>query len=164
MAQQKRIKSAKGEMTLKINHAIRRPAVLRLVLSVIIATFVFTMAANAHPSFAGKFNLPFEVHWGEAVLPAGQYFIHMNPTTDPAVISSVTGDRTVFIRVLTTADSKISGTYLTITNEESEQKVRSLNVAGLGKVVIFAPLTTGEQEALAKSGGIKTIPILAAKK
>ena len=55
---------------MKINH-VTNPASLGLLLGVLIATFVFTAAANAQPSFAGKFTLPYEVRWGQAVLPAG---------------------------------------------------------------------------------------------
>jgi hypothetical protein len=40
-------------------------------IPVLIATCVFTTAANALPIFAGKFTVHYEVHWGQAVLPAG---------------------------------------------------------------------------------------------
>jgi len=67
-------------------------------------------------------------------------------------------------RLPVTADSKGGSTCLTITNQENERTVRSLNLPGIGKTVIFAPLTKAEREQLAKTGQIQTVPVIAAKK
>ena len=49
-----------------MRHAIK----VRLFAAVLLATCVFSGAANAQ-TMAIKFNLPFEVHWGKTLLPAG---------------------------------------------------------------------------------------------
>ena len=149
---------------MKINH-VTSPASLRLLLGVLIATFVFTAAANAQPSFAGKFTLPYEVRWGQAVLPAGDCVIRMDSTVSPAKISLANGSSAgVYTEYPLVEDSHMSGVYLTITNHANQRRVRSLNLPQLGKVIVFAPLTKSEREAYAKAGQINTVPVVTAKK
>jgi hypothetical protein len=150
---------------MKIKHATQYPASLRLLLGVVIATFVFTAAANAQPSFAGKFTLPYEVRWGQAVLPAGDYVIRMDATASPARITPANGSGAgVYTEYPLVQDSHTSGTYLTITHETNQRRVRSLNLPQIGKMIVFAPLTKGEREAYAKAGQINTVPVVTAKK
>jgi hypothetical protein len=150
---------------MRIEYATRYPASLKLLLGVVIATFVFTAAANAQPSFVGKFTLAHEVHWGQAVLPAGDYFIRMESTASPAKISPADGSGAgVYTEFPLIEDSHTGGTYLTITNEANQRRVRSLNLPQIGKMVVFAPLTKSEREAYAKAGQITTLPVVTAKK
>ena len=139
------------------------PISWKMFFGVLIATCAFTFAANAQPTFAGKFTLPYEVHWGQAVLAPGQYSIRMNSVAGPAMITSANGDRTVYTQVPTIADSDKGGTRLTITNLGHERKVRSLNLPELGKLVIFAPLTQSEREEIAKAGQTNTVPVVTAE-
>lgn len=149
---------------MKIKHVTSLGS-LRLLLGVVIATSVFTAAANAQPSFAGKFTLPYEVRWGQAVLPAGDYVIRMDSTVSPAKISPANGSSAgVFTMSPVLEDSHSPGTYLTITTLGNQRKVRSLNLPELRKLVIFAPLTKTEREEFAKAGQINTVPVVTAKK
>jgi hypothetical protein len=145
-----------------IKEAIQYPTSWRLVLGILCAISTFAAAAYAQPSFAGKFTLPYEVHWGQSVLPAGDYTIRMGPT-GPAVIRSADGARALFTRIPAVADSEKGSAHLTITSTGSERTVRSLNMPGLGKMVIFAPPTKAEREA-AKAGHADTISVVSAKK
>lgn len=149
---------------MKIVRRIQHPALLKLLLGVLIASCVFTAAANAQPTFAGKFTLSHEVRWGQAVLPAGEYSIRMDSMAANPVIRSAGSSRTVYAPVPTLADSEKGDTYLTITLQGNERQVRSLNLPQLGKTVIFAPLTKTEREILAKAGQITTVPVVTAKK
>lgn len=149
---------------MKNKNARQHSAALRLLLALVMATCMFTVAANAQPSFAGKFTLPYEVHWGQAVLPAGSYFIRMESTAGLAVIRSANGGMTVYTEFPTIADNEPGDTCLTITTQTNERRVRSLNLPKLGKLVIFAPLTRDEREALAKAGDVKTVPVVTAEK
>jgi hypothetical protein len=146
-------------------HATNLPSSVKFLLGVLIATCVFTVAANAHPGFAGKFTLPYEVHFGRTVLPAGEYFIQMDATMAPAMISSASGSMpAVYTNVLSIADNERGGTHLTVTTQGNERTVRSLNSTELGKLVIFAPLTKSEREAFAKTGQLEVVPVLTVKK
>jgi hypothetical protein len=149
---------------MKIAHTNQHPTLLKLLLGVLITTCGFTVAANAQPSFAGKFTLPYEVHWGQAVLPAGEYSIRMNSMSALPEVSSASGSRKVYTLPPVIADGERGGTYLTITTQGNEHTVRSLNLPQLGKVVIFKPLTKSERESLAKAGQINNLPVVSAKK
>jgi hypothetical protein len=149
---------------MKTMHATHLGTSWKLFLGILIASCVFSAAANAEPSFVGKFTLPYEVHWGLAVLPPGDYSIRMDSTKAPAMISSVSGSMRVYTESPTTADNERGGTYLTITTQGNEHKVRSLNIPELGKTVIFAPLSRSEREAFAKAGQIEAVPVIVARK
>ena len=148
---------------MKIVHANWGPTSLKVLLGVLMATVVFTVAGNAQPSFVGKFTLAHEVHWGQAVVPAGEYSIRMDSVAGPAKIMSASGDWAVYTQSPMIADSEKGGTYLTVTTEGNERRVRSLNLPELGKSMIFAPLTKSEREEIAKGGQINTVPVIAAK-
>ena len=143
---------------------ILHPTSLKTFLAALVAICAFTLAANAQVSFAGKFTLPYEVHWGRAVLPAGQYSIQMNSVAGPAMIVSANGSRTVYTQFPTLADSDTGGQRLTITNLGNERKVRTMNLPELRKLVIFAPLTRNEREAIAKAGQTNSVPVVTAEK
>ena len=70
----------------------------------------------------------------------------------------------VYTNLPTIADNDGGGTYLTITTQGKERRVRFLNLPELGKLVIFAPLTKSEREYFAKSGQITTVPVIMAEK
>jgi hypothetical protein len=143
---------------------IHKPTILQLCVGIVAMTCLLAAAANAQPSFAGKFTLPYEVHWGHAVLPPGDYLIRMNSIDAIAVISSKDGSMSAFTGVPTIADSNEPDCRLTITSSGDERKVRTLNLPEVKKVVIFAPLTRQEKEALAKAGSIKDVPVVSAKR
>lgn len=149
---------------MKTVHATQHPTSLKLLLSVLIATFVFTAAANAQPTFVGKFTLPYEVHWDGAVLPAGEYSIRMDSAAGPAVIRWASGSREVYTRFRIIANSEKGGAYLTLTIQGNERRVRSVNLPELGESVIFAPLTKTEREMFAKAGQLDIVPVVSAKK
>ncbi len=116
---------------MKIKHTTT-PASVRLLLGVVIATFVFTAAAKAQPSFAGKFTLPYEVRWGQAVLPAGDYVIRMDSTASPAKISPANGSSAgVYTEYPLVEDSHMSGVYLTITNQRKPAQSSFLESASV---------------------------------
>jgi phosphoheptose isomerase len=136
----------------------------RLTFVLVIAAGIFTGTANAQPTFAGKFTLPYEVHWGRAILPAGNYLIRMDSTTAVATVTSTNGNMTVFTQSRTVADSREPECMLTISTNGNERKVRTLNLPEARKVVIFAPYTRNEREALVKGGNISTLSIVTAEK
>jgi hypothetical protein len=148
---------------MKINHSIQHPTSWKAFLGLLIATCAFAAAAYAQPTFAGRFTLPYEVHWGQAVLPAGDYSIRMG-SAGPAVISAKNGTMSVFTQPPIMADSEKGGTSLTITRQGNERTVRSLNLPQLGKLVVFAPLTKAEREISAKAGHVDTVPVVTAQK
>jgi hypothetical protein len=149
---------------MKTAHTSQHPASWRLLLSILVATCAFAAAAYARPILIGKFTLPYEVHWGQAVLRPGVYYIRMDSIADQAMIVSAGGHRTMFVKPPIIADSKQTGTSLTLTTIGNERRVRSLNLPDVGKSLIFSPLTKSEKEALARAGQSNTVPVVTAKK
>jgi len=137
---------------------------VKSILGVLIAVCAFTAAANAQPSFEGKFTLPYEVHWNHAVLPAGEYSIQFDSTQEPVVLHSASTNESYFVSVPIMADTEKGSPRLNITNLGNESRVRSMNVPQIGKTLIFDPLTATEKEMLAKAGQNSTVPIITARK
>jgi hypothetical protein len=148
-------------MTLK---KMGQPTRAKLFAAVLLATCALTVAAYAQPTFVGKFTLAYEVHWGQVVLPAGDYSIRMDSVAGPAKIMPASGGWAVYTESPITADSEKGGTYLTLTILGNEHRVHSMNLPPLGKSVIFSPLTKSEREELAKGGQINSVPVVTARK
>jgi len=125
---------------------------------------VFTAAANAQPSFEGKFTLPYEVHWNHAVLPAGEYSITVDAKGMPAVVHSTRTGNSVNTNSPILADQEKGAASLTVTIRGNERRVRSMNLPQIGKSLIFEPLTKTEREIFAKAGQIDAVPVVTAQK
>jgi hypothetical protein len=166
--QQARIASRKRRTTMNILNTIQRPSLrsstLRLLLGVLMATCVFTAAANAQPSFEGKFTLPYEVHWNHAVLPAGEYAIQVNSNGTPALLRSTSSSKSVFTSGPIIAHLEKGAACLTVTIRGNERRVRSLNLPQIGMSLVYDPLSKTEREMYAQAGQIDAVPVVTANK
>jgi len=149
---------------MKMFNTIQHMTSAKLALGVLVATFVFSAAANAQPTFEGKFVLPHEVRWNHAVLPPGQYSIEIASTEAPVVLHSASTGKSYNTSTPMMADAEKGATRLNITNFGNERRVRSLNLPQIGKALVFDPLTRTEKELLAKAGGNDAVPVMAARK
>jgi hypothetical protein len=61
---------------------------------------------NAQTPYAGKFTLPFETHWGDATLPAGDYTFTLQSNSAPYVLY-IRGQRASAIVHATAADQNL---------------------------------------------------------
>jgi hypothetical protein len=149
---------------MKFSNMIRNSVSAKLILGVLFATFAFTAAANAQPSFQGKFTLPYEVQWNHAVLPAGEYSIDLEAKGRAAILHSISTGNTVLTGLPIAADSEKGAARLTVTMRGNERKVRSVNLPQIGMSLVFDPLTKSEHEMFAKAGQIDTVPVFTAQK
>jgi hypothetical protein len=152
-------------MTLKSIHTAIRASIVGAVL----VTCLIALGASAQfsgPSvFAGKFTLPYEVHWGRSVLSPGAYSISIEAVQEAAIVRSANGQTNMFVRVPILGDTeKGAGTCLTIVHRGNERRVQALNLPELGKMLIYEPLTKAEHEELAKAGQVQTLSLTTAKK
>jgi hypothetical protein len=159
-----RIASKKRRATMKNINSTKHAFAVKLILGVLMAAFAFTAAANAQQAFAGKFELPEEVHWNHAVLPAGEYYIEMRTIDSPVVLHSVSTQKSFITGIPTKGDLQKGSAYLTITAHGNERRVRSLSVPRFNQTLIFEPLTNAEMESMAKAGQIETVPVFTAQK
>jgi hypothetical protein len=149
---------------MKILNTTQHSATLKLILGVVMATCVFTAAANAQPIFVGTFTLPYEVHWNHAVLPAGEYAIRMDSKGAVALVRSISSNKLDYTAPPIIGNGEKGATFLTVTIHGNERKVRSLNLSADGQSLIFEPLTKAERETFAKAGQIDSVPVITAQK
>jgi hypothetical protein len=149
---------------MRISNMNQHSTTVKLILGVLVATCVFTAAANAQPSFEAKFTLPYQVQWNHAVLPAGEYSIQMDVKGAPTVLRSTSNNESAYTHVPILADAEKGCACLTITIRGNERRVRSVNLPQIGKSLIFEPLTKTEREMFAKKGQIDTVPVVTAQK
>lgn len=135
---------------------------VRMLAILTLATCAFTAAANAQ-SVTARFTLPYEVHWGTATLPAGEYTISMDSFHTATLVQSASNNLSFFTRMPVIEDSSKNPASLLVTSFQGDHRVRSLNLPGLGKSLVYEPLTTSEREQIA-NGPMQTVPVFIAKK
>jgi hypothetical protein len=161
--QQTRIASLKRRTTMKLMHTIRRTVTAKLILGVLISPFAFTVAANAQPAFSGTFVLTEEARWNHVVLPAGEYSIYISSIAAPAVLHLKNSDHSFYTSTPMVANGEKGAARLNITVQGNERRVRSLNLPGIHKTLIFEPMTRAEREMVAKTGHTETMPVVTAQ-
>jgi hypothetical protein len=142
-----------------IRHAIE----VRLFAVVLLATCACATAVNAQ-TIAAKFNLPFEVHWGKSVLPAGEYTISMDSLANVGLVRAASGKTICFTPIPIRAYSDKGATALLVMVRGNEHFVRSLNLPTRGVSLIYPPATNAEREMLAKADQVQTVPVITADK
>jgi hypothetical protein len=137
---------------------------LRLLAILMLTICGFAAAANAQASFTGKVTLPYEVHWGTAILPAGEYTITMNTLHSVTLVQSARNDRAFYTRMPLAQDSTNHPASLLITSVRGEHRVQSMNLPEFGRSFVYEQLSKAELEEIAKAGQIQTVPVIVAKK
>src|ERR1700680_4947133 len=142
---------------------MRHAMEVRLFAVVLLATCAFAAAANAQ-TLAAKFNLPFEVHWGRNVLPAGEYTISMDSSSNVALVRSANGNTIGFTPIPIQSYSHTGNTQLFVMVRGNERIVRSLNLPARGVSLVYQPTTSAQREMLAHVDKVKTVPVITAGK
>ncbi len=141
---------------------------LRLVTFAVLAllTACFgTNLANAQTA-QGKFDLPFEVQWGQAVLQPGSYSFTVNSGSDsPANAVIVRGEGTASMIATTMHDDSFSGTSaLLIERRGDRSTVSALRLVEAG-LVLYYPAPKARGQVLAQAPKlIQRLPVLMAQK
>ena len=142
---------------------IRHATGVRALAVVLLATCAFAAAANAQ-TVAVKFTLPFEVHWGKNLLPAGQYSVTLDSSADVGLVRSANRKIAFFTPIPIKASSHEGATALFVMVRGNERRVRSLNLPMSGVSLIYRPATNAEREMLAKADQVQTVPVITAGK
>jgi hypothetical protein len=135
---------------------------LLVAAAVVVGSLSGTARAQA---LKGTFTLPYEVHWGDAVLSAGSYSITMDSVRGPALVTPTVG-RGPGLVIFGSLDSASPGrpTGLLVTRIEDARIVRSFNWREGGKNFVYKPFTKAEHEIFAKASGSEAVPVAMAKK
>lgn len=124
---------------------------LMVALFALLTSCAVPITANAE-TFHGTFTLPYEVHWGRTVLPAGNYSITMEEFNAPVIVRSASGKGHLVSTFPVTDDALEGGCFLSIDYKAGRRIVRYMNMPTLGKVLIYEPLTRREREEIARGG------------
>ena len=137
---------------------------IQLVTLGLLVCFLGAGVANAAPLYRGTFTLPYEVRWGQTVLPAGDYLIRFQDVSTRAFVvikDAKSGKDVAILATLAISDAK-GRSALLVASEANQRVVHSLRLAELGEVFVYetALSATNVREANA----MQALPVLAAKK
>ena len=140
---------------------------LKLAVAAAIAVGLSVGSASAQTLVKGSFTLPYEVHWGKAVLPPGHYSITIDDARRPApVINTLTGQVSAFVMAGALDDAtKGQPTALLITKIENDERVvRSFNWREGNQSFIYRALTETERTQLGSASATVAVPIVTARR
>ena len=149
--------------------AIQGLTATKWLVGVLFASFLFATAAQAQgqrPAYAGKFTLPYEVHWGKSVLPPGDYTLTIKSTGAPmiALLRSASGDAITYV-VNRSVDTGSKGMNALLIKERGGQRiVHSLALNDLGLVLIYDPSLAHEKPLVQEAKNVRAVPVISANK
>jgi hypothetical protein len=117
--------------------------------------------ANAQ-ALKGTFNLPFEAHWGTAVLQPGEYrmSIARQPSTLPVIYLTSQGKTVMVLVGSSRAIPESERSYLRIENIGQAHVIREFNSGVTGNQLIFlVPKSVKNEVAIASNTEDTTIPV-----
>ena len=131
----------------------------------LLVSFLWASVANAAPRYRGRFSLPYEVHWGQAVLPAGEYLLRFEDvqTRVFVVIQDATSGKDVAYLAPKTKSEAQGKSALLILDKSNQRVVHSLRLAELGEVFIYEPALARGAGDVREAHKVQTLPIVAAK-
>jgi hypothetical protein len=120
--------------------SFRRFVFIRVVVFLITAAWPPPQLAHAQASATGEFKLSRETHWGETVLPAGNYKFSLASATPgaPVVIRQMGGDFVGIVLPQTVVpDGTADNSRIVLVRRGEESFVSSMYVKGLGSALTF---------------------------
>ena len=138
-----------------------------LLASVLLVTGLSACPASAQGQFEGKFTLPYEVRWGRANHPAGEYqFVFVDNTlgTLLAIRDAKTLRMAALEPVNTREDGHQGASALLVGTHGKQHIVYSLTIAELGESFVYErpPAHNGESGEEARNS--QAVPVTVAKK
>ena len=94
---------------------------------------------RAQNAYEGQFTLPFEAHWGHAVLPAGDYTISMRSATAPYVLFVRGAGKSVILLANGFDEKHVSDeSKLTVVDTGGTETIASLEAGQLGLTFAYS--------------------------
>jgi hypothetical protein len=138
---------------------------VKLAVAAAIALCVSVTTASAQPALEGSFTLPYEVHWGKAVLTPGVYTVTFDSMRGPAIVRTSTGQgRVILLPVPTDKSLKDQPSALIVSRIENERVVRYLNVREKDLSFVYRPYTKTERKLVGSVDKPEAVAILMAQK
>lgn len=138
---------------------------IRLLALGLLAALLCAGGASAQsPIFKGKFTLPYQVLWGKAILPAGEYWLSLDPATPSRLTLHRQGQAAVFLmprRISEGNAGKMS--VLVIERGGDRSTVRALRLAELNVVFEYVAPNTETREVREGKQSTHEIAVSAAR-
>jgi hypothetical protein len=132
---------------------------VKVMVAVALAAGTVTRTASAQV-LRGRFRLPYAVHWGKAVLPAGTYSITMDSVRGPALVTTTDGRSRCLVQAgLVDSATEGRATGLLITRIEGERRVRYLNWQEGGRSLVYEPIRKAKPGRAADPMDVEAVPI-----
>jgi len=135
-----------------------------LLAAVLLATCLLARPASAQAGIQGKFTLPYETHWGQAVLPAGDYLLTFTHDNMPPmlVIRNAKSLRFVAFESVNIREDSTKGESALLIGTRGEQRiVHSLTIAKLGQVFVYDRALA---RAVEEARQTQAVPVIVAEK
>lgn len=143
---------------------MKKTSLVLMRIGLAIAICAAAGVASAQPLVKGSFTLPYEVHWGKAILAPGHYSITIERADRPAAVSTPTGRVVAYVMARSFDDAQTDqATALLITKAEAQRVVRSFNWREGNRRFIYRPFTEAERVS-ANAGTFETVTIEVAQK
>jgi hypothetical protein len=144
----------------------KKLSTVQLLALGLLVCFLWAGVANAAPLYRGRLSLPYEVHWGQAVLPAGEYllrFVDVQTRVFVVIRDAKSGKDVAYLAAVTNGQAKGTSALL-IADKGNQRVVHSLRLAELGEVFIYDPALARGAENVREAQLVQTVPIVAAKR
>jgi hypothetical protein len=138
-----------------------------LLASVLLVTGLSARPASAQGRFEGKFTLPYEVRWGRATLPAGDYqlvFVDNTLGTLLAIRDAKTLRILALEPVNNREDSHQGTSALLVGTHGKQHVVYSLTIAELGECFVYERPPAHNREFEEEARNSQAVPVTVAKK
>jgi hypothetical protein len=116
-------------------------------------------AAPAGDVYSGKVTLPFEVRWGGAILPAGEYWLTMDSIDGPLHVVDASGRGRALLYGYPNDPSSAQPTSLLVTRDGARRTVRSFNCPPWGHKFVYEPFTRAERDLVAREDRTETVAV-----
>lgn len=125
------------------------------------AAFALALGLASSQAYAQKatFTLPFEAHWGNAVLQPGEYTLQAPSATSALPVFSVTGNgKTILLASSNTAyETESKRNCLELVNINGAYFVRTFESGATGKSFAFVIPKSARHEAMANARGAVSV-------
>jgi len=110
-------------------------ATAKLFLGIVLGVCFLAPAAHANATFKGTFTVTKPLHWGQATLPPGQYWLVLEDSSSRILISDAHTGKNVVIDVARPSnDGDSDDSKLFIAIHGDQRVVYSVRLAGFGEV------------------------------
>ena len=137
--------------------SIRSFTLLHLAMGSLLAICFNSGLASAQ-TLTGKFTLPFEAHWGQTNLPAGDYSFTLDQAGRGGKVQIFHGAESVAYLVNRSFDAASSGKMsLVVVRRSDGNYVQDLNLPEIGVIFHYAPQI--DRGSAAREKEIARIPV-----